>query len=284
MSGLIDLHLHSTRSDGTDSPEQLVELAASCGASAIALVDHDVLDGLGEARSAANRLGIDFIPGTELSVEHNGTKMHMLVYFVDDEPGPLQSKLAWLRAGRHERNDEIIARLNGLGYTIGIDDVRRWAKGKSIGRPHIADALIETGAFHSRDEVFERVLGDGGLAYVERIRLTATDAIELARRSGGVPVVAHPLTIPLGAAEYERLFRELADAGLGGIEAHHASHTRDLREHLTELAHSLGLAATGGSDYHGDRARDFRIGVGLGDLKVPHTAIDELGAQRGERN
>ncbi|KAA3639063.1 MAG: PHP domain-containing protein [Armatimonadetes bacterium] len=280
MSGLTDLHLHSNRSDGAESPTRLVEMAAEAGVTTMALVDHDVLDGLDEARGAAESHEIHFIPGIELSVEHNGTKMHMLVYFVEDEPGPLQAKLAWLREGRNERNSQIVKNLNDLGFEITIDDVLRWAAGKSVGRPHIADALVEIGAVKSRDEAFDGLLQDGGLVYLDRNRLSASEAIALSRAGGGVPVVAHPKTISGGAADYAALFDELVDAGLGGIEAHHASHSPELREHLTTMAHRLGIAATGGSDFHGNKNRDFRIGVGTGDLRVPDTAVSELLAQR----
>ncbi|MCZ7534163.1 MAG: PHP domain-containing protein [Acidimicrobiia bacterium] len=280
MSGLTDLHLHSNRSDGAESPTHLVELTADAGVSTMALVDHDVLDGLDEARIAAEFHGIQFIPGIELSVDHNGTKMHMLVYFIENKPGPLEAKLAWLREGRNQRNSQIVKNLNDLGFEITIDDVLRWAAGESVGRPHIADALVEMGAVKSRDEAFDGLLQDGGLAYVERNRLTALEAITLARDSGGVPVIAHPKTISGGAVDYAALFAELVDAGLGGIEAHHASHSPELREHLTTVAHRLGIAATGGSDFHGNKNRDFRIGVGTGDLRVPETAVEELLAQR----
>lgn len=280
MRGLTDLHLHSNRSDGTESPTRLVEMAAASGVTTMALVDHDVLDGIGEARRAADSHGIRFVPGVELSVDHDGTKMHMLVYFIEDEPGPLEARLAWLREGRDERNIEIVKNLNDAGYGITMDDVLRWAAGESVGRPHIADALVELGAVENRDAAFADLLGDDGLVYVERRRLSAVDAIALARAGGGVPVVAHPKTISGGAADYARLFRELVDAGLGGIEAHHSSHPVELRDHLTDLAHRLGIAATGGSDFHGAKKRSFRIGVGTGDLRVPDTAYDELVAQR----
>lgn len=280
MSGLTDLHLHSNRSDGAESPTHLVEMTAEAGVSKMALVDHDVLDGLNEARIAAEAHGIQFIPGIELSVNHNDMKMHMLVYFIEDKPSPLEAKLPWLREGRNKRNNQIVKNLNDLGYEITIEDVLRWAAGDSVGRPHIADALVEINAADNRDAAFEGLLHDGGLAYVERDRLTAIEAMALARASGGVPVIAHPKTISGGAADYATLFGELVNAGLGGIEAHHASHSLELRDHLTDMAHRLGIAATGGSDFHGNKKREFRIGVGTGDLRVPDTAVEELLAQR----
>jgi predicted metal-dependent phosphoesterase TrpH len=276
---LVDLHLHSNASDGVDSPTRLVELAAEAGVATMALMDHDTLAGIVEAREAAHSHDIEFISGTELSVDHRGTKMHMLVYFLEPGGGPLQDKLEWLRHERSVRNTQIIKNLNELGYEISIDDVLRHAKGPSVGRPHIADALVEQGVFETRNDAFANLLNDGGAGYAERSRLDAVEAVELARASSAVPVIAHPATIGYNRTEYAEAFRTLANAGLGGIEAHHSLHDIPLRESLTTTAHRLGIAATGGSDFHGDSKREYRIGVGTGDLRVPLSAVDELKAQ-----
>jgi len=259
-----------------------MELAAEANLSHAALTDHDTVDGIDRARLAAERSGIAFIPGVELSVDHDGTKIHMLVYFLEPGEGPLQSRLAGLRSGRDARNTQIVDNLNRLGYEITIGDVEKHAAGPSIGRPHIADALIAKGYIESRDEAFTDLLRDGGAAYVERDRLTATDAISLARESHAVPVVAHPVTMGLARDGYGRVFRELADIGLGGIEAHHPMHDRELRTHITGLANSLGIAATGGSDYHGSTKRSYRVGTGTGDLRVPESSVESLFAQRSK--
>jgi predicted metal-dependent phosphoesterase TrpH len=277
----VDLHLHSNTSDGEDTPERVMELAAEANLSHAALTDHDTLDGIDRAKLAAERFGIAFIPGVELSVDHDGTKLHMLVYFLEPGEGPLQSRLAGLRNGRDARNTQIVDNLNRLGYEITIGDVEKHAAGPSIGRPHIADALIDKGYIESRDEAFADLLRDGGAAYVERERLTAADAISLARESHAVPVVAHPVTMGLARDGYGRAFRELTDIGLGGIEAHHPMHDSELRTHIASLANSLGIAATGGSDYHGESKRSYRVGVGRGDLQVPNSAVAELMVQRG---
>ncbi len=273
---MIDLHAHSSISDGVDEPADLMRLAEKAGVTVMALTDHDTLAGVDAARAAAPEHGITLIPGVELSVDHGPFKIHMLVYFVEPGIGPIQDRLEDLRRGRDERNVQIIAKLNELGYRITMEDVKRQAKGPSVGRPHLADALIEAGYFSQRDEVFEDLLRDGGRAYLPRTRLTALDAISLAREGGGVPVIAHPATIRATADEYDTLFRELTDAGLGGIEAHHSMHDPALREHLTKVAHGLGLAATGGSDYHGAGKRPYQLGVGTGDLRTPRSALHEL--------
>jgi predicted metal-dependent phosphoesterase TrpH len=272
----VDLHLHSSCSDGTDTPAQIVELAAAEHMRCIALTDHDNLDGIDEARLASEAAGIGFIPGIELSVDNDGAKMHMLVYFLEPRSGPLQDRLAALRQGRDRRNVAIIEKLNQLGYEITADDVAKHAHGRSVGRPHIADALVEKGVVATRNDAFDGLLSDGGVAYVERDRLTALDAISLARESNAVPVIAHPTTIGLSSAEAGPTFRSLADHGLGGIEAHHPKHSLPLRAKFEEIASDLNIAATGGSDYHGAGVREFRVGKGTGDLLVPDRAVDQL--------
>lgn len=276
----VDLHLHSSASDGVDDPATLMDLAHAAGVSTVALTDHDTLAGIGEAADRAEVLGLRFIPGVELSVDHGSNKLHLLAYFTQPGPAPLNDTLARLRDGRTERNLAIVDRLVELGYDITIEDVLAEAGGPSVGRPHIADVLVARGAFDDRTSVFEHLLHDGGPAYVERPRLTAEEAIGLAREQDSVPVVAHPATIGARAEEMSRMFHELVDLGLGGIEAYHSMHPPALRVHLASLADDLGIAATGGSDYHGAGVRDYRIGVGRGDLRVPDESFDALEAQR----
>ena len=253
-----------------------MELAAEAGLEGAALTDHDTLTGIDEANEAAHRFGIAFIPGVELSVDHLGTKMHMLVYGIRPEPGPLQNRLGAIREGRDARNILIIEALQGLGYEITLDDVLMHAQGPSVGRPHIADALVAKGYIESRDEAFDDLLHDGGAAYVERTRLTATEAIELGAESGGVSVIAHPATISLRSEAFVEALSHLSDIGLGGLEAHHPLQNPRLRAHLTDLARDLGVIPTGGSDYHGEGKRPFSVGTGTGDLRVPQDAFEAI--------
>ena len=276
----VDLHLHSNVSDGTETPTELIAAAVAEGVGVLALTDHDTLDGLDEAAAAAAVHRVRLIRGVELSVDHNDAKMHMLVYFFDDDGAPFERRLASLRDGRTERNVQIVANLNDLGYDVTLADVQRHALGPSVGRPHIADALVEKGYFSARNEVFEHLLHDGGPAYVERDRMTASEAISLARSCGAVPVIAHPATIGVPEDGFGSLFTELRDLGLGGIESHHPMQAVPLRHHLTTIAHALDMASTGGSDYHGVDKREYRIGIGSGDLAVPLASVDELDAQR----
>jgi len=257
-----------------------VQKAAAIGLTAIALTDHDTLSGIPEAQSAAAELPIELIPGVELSVDHNDAKIHMLAYFLEPEPGPLQDRLEMLRDGRDVRNRKIIEALNTLGYPITMQDVHRQAAGDAIGRPHIADALVAADLVADRSEAFRDLLGDGGIAYAERTRLTATEAITLTTESGGVTSIAHPLTIDPGNSTLRSVFEELREVGLSGIEAYYSQHPPHIRTQLVGVASDLGLVATGGSDCHGTGKPGLEIGTGHGDLIVPDSVLEELRARR----
>lgn len=277
----VDLHLHSTISDGSESPADIVELAVAAGLSAIALTDHDILDGIPEARAAAEMRDLVFIPGTELSVDWGGAAMHMLMYFLEPGPGPLQDRLVAVREGRSIRNVAIITALQSHGIDITLEEVAAVAGEGSTGRPHIARVLIEKEVVGSMPEAFDTWLATGRPGYVSRVRLDAFEAIDLARQSGAVPVIAHPHTLGLGADEYAGAFIDLTTAGLGGIEAYYTEYSQDLREHLAGICDDLGIAATGGSDFHGTYKPDIQVGIGLGDLLVPDDSIQQLVAQTG---
>jgi predicted metal-dependent phosphoesterase TrpH len=276
-----DLHLHSTASDGTDSPRDLMHIVAHAGLMGAALMDHDTLSGINDARQASHELAIAFIPGTELSVDHkladgSRVKIHMLAYGIEPVNGPLQNKLEWLREGRDERNPKIVEKLQELGYNISMDDVLEQAGGTAVGRPHIADALVAKGRFTDRAEVFDGLLNDGGVAYVERRRLTATQAIKLSSASGGVTVIAHPNTMGIHGDVFIEALDELRLAGLVGIEAHHPLHDIALRKQLSGIAGDMGLIATGGSDYHGTGKKGYSVGIGRGDLRIPEFAFEQI--------
>lgn len=276
----VDLHLHSNASDGTDAPAVVVQKAAAIGLTAIALTDHDTLSGIHEAQCAATDLPIELIPGVELSVDHNGVKIHMLAYFLEPGPGPLQDRLEMLRDGRAVRNRKIVEALSALDYPITMQDVHRQAAGDAIGRPHIADALVAADMVTDRSEAFRDLLGDGGSAYFERTRLTATEAISLTTESGGVTSIAHPLTIDPGGSTLRSIFEELREVGLSGIEAYYSQHPPHIRTQLAGVASDLGLVATGGSDCHGTGKPGLEIGTGNGDLVVPGSVLKELRARR----
>ncbi len=277
----VDLHLHSTRSDGTDDPAAVVAHGAAAGLTAVALTDHDTLDGLAEASAAADRLGIGFVPGIELSLAWPDGAMHMLVYHLAAGAGPLQDRLAELQRRRADRNRMMVERLADLGWPITLDQVVAESGGGVVGRPHVAAVLVQIGAAESIGDAFDKWLARGRPGYVDRVRLSPAEAIGLARESGGVPVLAHPHTIGVSADEYGRAFGELAELGLAGIEAWYAEYPVELRRHLAELAGSLGLVATGGSDYHGAYKPGLSVGVGRGDLVVPDDVIEAIAARAG---
>jgi predicted metal-dependent phosphoesterase TrpH len=278
---MIDLHTHSTCSDGTDAPERIPELAAAAGCSAVALTDHDTLVGLNAARQQADQLGIDLVAGCEVSCAFRGTSAHVLVYFVEDGDGPLQDELARLRDDRMTRNRRLVARLQELGVPLTYDEVVAEAAGEeSAGRPHVAAVLVRHGVAESVPDAFDRWLAEGRPAHVPKARLTPAEAAALARGSGGVAVLAHPLTLDLGPAELSAAVAELAEAGFAGIEALYGRYTRDQRAALAELAQRFDLVATGGSDYHGSVKPDLSVGSGQGDLRVPDHVIEELSARR----
>ena len=282
LAGVIDLHTHSTVSDGSDAPRRIPELAAEAGCSAVALTDHDRLDGVAEARERAQELGITLIAGCELSCASPAAagSMHMLVYFVEATEGPLQNKLAELQAVRDDRNRALAERLGDLGLPVTYDEMQEEAGGSGAGRPHAAAVLVRKGVVSSVGEAFERWLADGRPGYVERTRLEPADALRLVRESGGVASVAHPLSMKLPDAELEATMRELAELGLAGMECIYGRFSPEEREGLAGMARRLGLVATGGSDHHGTYKPDLRVGVGQGDLDVPESALEELAARR----
>lgn len=277
----VDLHLHSNRSDGSDDPAEVVAGAIEAGLTALALTDHDNLDGIAEASSAAEVAGIRFIPGVELSVNWPTGGMHMLVYFLEPGSGPLQDRLPTLQTSREDRNRAMALRLTELGLDISYDEVADEAGGIGIGRPHFAAVLVRKGfATNSRD-AFNRILANGRPGYIARWRLDAKEAVQLARASGAVPVIAHPLTLGASRDDYAQAFRGLVEVGLGGIEAFYSEYEPPIREHLARLCRELGIVATGGSDYHGSYKPGLNIGSGRGDLVVPDETVDMLEEVRG---
>lgn len=276
----VDLHLHSVFSDGTATPEEIVAAAEDIGLTGIALTDHDTLAGIPRAAVAADGAAIRFIGGTELSVEWRHQTMHLLVYFLDPVPGPLQDRLEAIREARSERNLRIVSLLCGLGLEISIEEVHAEAGAGVVGRPHFAGVMISKGYVQSVAEAFDRYLAAGRPAYAPREKLTAEAAIGLARESKAVPVIAHPHTIGLRAAEYAVGFQQLVSIGLGGIESHYGEYSAEMRTQLAEICNGLGIVATGGSDFHGRYKPHLQLGIGRGDLRVPDEVFDQLVSAR----
>lgn len=279
LPGVLDLHTHSTVSDGSDAPARIAELAAEAGCTAFALTDHDRLDGVGAAAARAAELGVDFVPGCELSCEFAGT-MHVLVYFIDDGDGPLQRTLVDLQQARVDRNHRLVERLQEHGLPVTYDEIIAEAGGDGVGRPHVAQLLVRKKIVSSIQEAFDVWLAKGQPGYVDKSRLSPADAMRLARESGGVPVLAHPLSLDVPPAELEAIVGELAATGLAGVEAIYGRYSEEDRAGLAALATRHDLVVTGGSDFHGTYKPDLQIGTGRGDLDVPDAALDNLRARR----
>jgi predicted metal-dependent phosphoesterase TrpH len=278
---LCDLHMHSTASDGTCSPAELVAEAVSAGLKAVALTDHDTFAGVDAMEAAARAAGIRFLPGIELSVElPDGGGIHMLGYCFTRGRGVLERELERVTRGREERNRRIVARLGELGLELTYEEVLAQAGGKIIGRPHFAAVMVRRGYVAEPKEAFDKYLGKGKAAYFDRERFTAEQGIQFIRECGGVAVLAHPslLTLPAGQT-LDEVVRHLADCGLGGIECYYSLHTAEQTATFLEYARRYGLVVTGGSDYHGGRKPDIRMGWGRGDLRVPLRCADELEAR-----
>jgi predicted metal-dependent phosphoesterase TrpH len=272
----VDLHTHSNASDGSESPATVIRRAADAGLSAVALTDHDNLEGIGEAKETADALGVTFIAGTELSVEWSTGPMHLLVYFLEPGSGPLQDVMVDIRRGRTDRNHQLAQRLRSLGVDVTYDEVAKEAGGTGVGRPHFAAVMVAKGFVPDIPSAFDRYLAAGRPGYVPRVRLAAEEAIRLARESAAIPVIAHPHTLGVGVDDYNTAFQSLTKIGLGGLECYYSEYTPELRDHLADVASGLGIIATGGSDYHGSYKRGLDVGIGRGDLAVPDAAAEAL--------
>lgn len=248
----IDLHTHSNRSDGTDSPADLVAAAVAAGLDVVALTDHDTAQGWPEAETTAADSGVVLVPGMEISCQHQGVGVHLLAYLVDPDHPELADELAKVLAGRSSRLPAILKRLRGVGIDIDVDDVRRVAGDTAAtGRPHVADALISLGVVGTREEAFSRFLTAGRPAYVPRYAADLTVMIDLVGRAGGVSLLAHPWARSSREVLDETAIAALAAEGLTGLEAGHQDHSAPERDELRALADDLGLVATASSDYHG---------------------------------
>ncbi len=275
----IDLHAHSTASDGSESPTRVVEIAAETGLSALALTDHDTQEGLAEAREAASETDLEIIPGTELSLEIDKGGMHLLVLWLEPGEGPLQNRLQELQDGRSGRNEVILDLLAAHGMPITMGEVETEAGGGSMGRPHIAAVMMQKGYVESIQEAFDVWLATGKPAYAGRPRLEVEEAIGLARDSGAVPVLAHPHTLEINrASEMSETLGRLRRAGLVGLEAIYSSYQRHERDGYADLARRFDLVPTGGSDYHGSYKPGLELGTGYGDLVVPESILENLRA------
>lgn len=274
---MIDLHCHSTFSDGSLTPEELVDRACSISLAALALTDHDTMAGIPRFLAAAKGRPIVPIPGVELSVDlPNGGSMHMLGYGLDPENPALLRQMEWIRDGRTARNREILRKLNELGFPMTAEEVAAAAGEGVVGRPHFAQVMIQKGYAKNKDEVFDKWLGDDCPACANRPHLDASTAIRLVHDAGGIAVLAHPFTLHYGKAAMNATLDSLAAAGLDGIECHYTEHSPSQTRDYLEFAAARNLLVTGGSDFHGVASPGISLGTGFGSLRVPDDLLPPL--------
>lgn len=272
---LVDLHTHTTASDGQLTPSELVAAAAELPLAAIAVTDHDTISGLDEAHEAGRRLGVEVINGLELSAEFP-TTLHILGYDFDHGNEHLRSRLEHFRKGRNARNVRIVDRLAELGMALEMEEVTDLAGGESVGRPHIALAMVNRGMVKSTEEAFEKFLGRGTAAYINRERCSPQEAIELIRSAGGLAVAAHPRQMRRPPDETRAMLRQLKDMGLEGLEVYHSEHSADDVMLYQQMARELDLVATGGTDYHGHIRQGVRLGVGWGGMRIGYNVVEAI--------
>jgi predicted metal-dependent phosphoesterase TrpH len=272
----IDLHLHTTHSDGSFSTREVMTFAKQAGVTALAITDHDIVAGIAEATAIGTELGIEVVPGVEISSRLGESELHILGYFLNWTDPLLAQRLSSLRDSRHTRNPKIVQRLNELGIPITYEEVRALAGTESVGRPHIARLLMEKKFVTSAKEAFDRYLANGRPAFVDRELPEPAEAVQWIREAGGVPVLAHPTWVRTSADGLRTLVRDLKVTGLGGIEVHYSTHTPSQTTEYLELAKQCDLVVTGGSDFHGVTKPDIEVGIGRGQLKVSEKLLDPL--------
>ncbi|MGC4095873.1 MAG: PHP domain-containing protein [Nitrospira sp.] len=272
----LDLHLHTTHSDGSCTPTEVVTMAHHAGVTALAITDHDIMTGVAEAITAGQACGIEIIPGVEISSLAGNSELHILGYFLDGHDSDLLAHLKTLREARHRRNPQIIERLQALGIDITYDEVRAFAGTDSIGRPHIARILMDKHVVTSAKEAFDRFLAEGKPAYVPRELPSPAEAIQWIKSARGLTVLAHPTWVKVAEQPLIDLVRQLKADGLDGVEVHYSTHTaRQTRAYLS-LAQQLGLLVTGGSDFHGLTKPDIEVGSGKGTLHIPPSLLPKM--------
>jgi predicted metal-dependent phosphoesterase TrpH len=269
-----DLHLHTSFSDGTYTPEELAAHGHRLGFGALALTDHDTLEGCARMGRACETAGIEFIAGTELTAEQDGTELHILGYLVDTKDAKLLAEIARFQAVRQERIREMVARLNEVQVPLKVETVFALANCKAPGRPHVARALVQAGLCGSLDEAFERYLKKHRPAWVPKFKMSAADAIDLIHLAGGVAVMAHP-----GLNHADDSIPGMVEAGLDGLECFHTKHSTATSEHYLEMADRFNVLVTGGSDCHGMNKGKPLIGT----VKLPYEHVAKLKARAAER-
>lgn len=276
----IDLHCHSCYSDGTLTPEQLVLLGIEQGLSALALTDHDTIDGLADFHSAGKQYGLETISGIEYGTLYlhgkKRTEIHIVGLDFDENSPAILEQMKFLLQAREDRNKKMADKISSLGFPITLEEVEHNAGGDIITRAHFANVMVEKGYLSSRAEVFQKYLSPGLPAYVEREFLTPEECIHSIKAAGGVAILAHPTLYNLDFGEIKVLCRMLKKLGLDGIEGQYSTYVGNQAKKIRKIATSIDLALSGGSDFHGQNKPDIQLGCGKGNLKIPYSYLEEL--------
>ena len=274
----IDLHIHTTASDGTYTPEEVVREAARLGLAAIAITDHDTAEGYLRAAAEGEKCGLEVVSGIEISTKFHSA-VHILGYYIDVASPALEEVLEWMHRDREERNVKLCAMLRERGVDIDIE--RMHARfGDLVGRPHFAEIMIENGMAQSMDDAFERLLNKNRPFFIPRQFLSIARSIEIIRAAGGTPVLAHPFQYRLDERGLRELIEHCMENGLEGLECRYTGYDEKQCAYLEALAEEYGLVKTGGSDFHGEHKRDIRLGEGRGELCVPYAFLEALKERR----
>jgi hypothetical protein len=277
MDRRIDLHIHTTASDGTDTPAQAVALAKALGLSAIAVTDHDSVDGVAEAQAEGQALGIEVIAGIEISADYLGNKAHILGFFIDPFSPALRPALDWAVNERADRNRKIVASMAADGFDISLEALLAAYPDSLLGRPHMAEYLMKKGYVTSVKEAFDKYLGEGCPYYRDKERMPMEQAVQVIGQAGGIAVLAHPLQYGYQGQALEDFFQQARAVGCKALEAYYSEHSPTQQAFLLQKAHALGLGVSGGSDYHGSRKPHIQMGSGIENgLCVPYSVLQQL--------
>ena len=276
---MIDLHAHTSASDGTYSPKELLKLAKSDGIEAIAITEHDTIEGLPEALEAGEKMGVEVIPGVEISIDYQPGSMHVLGLFLDIENEKLKEYITDLQTSRSSRNPRIIEKLNELGLSITMEEVEKISGGGQVGRPHIAAALLKNGHVRTIQHAFDKYLKKGAVAYYERHRLTREKAVDMIHGAGGLVILAHPHTLGVNGISLDNLMAELKEVGFDGLELFYNSHSPSDEDKLMKIVDKNGFVISGGTDFHGENKPSIKLGVGYGNMAIPYEVLQEMKQQ-----
>lgn len=272
----IDLHTHSTESDGTLTPQELMTHAKEAGLSAIALTDHDTIGGIAKARPVAEALGLELVPGVELSTDYEGKEVHILGYYIDEKKPEFLAQLKDFVDGRDRRNEKMTARLRQEGFDITMEGLYAEYPDSVITRAHFARYLVEHGFVKDRETVFAKYLGDNCRCYVPREKITPFEAVRLIRLGGGLAFFAHPVLCHMNHDRLRSFVKALKDAGLAGMEAVYSMNTPGDEANMKKLAHEFDLLTSGGSDFHGSNKPYIHLGSGKGNLSIPYDILAQI--------